>query len=61
MLKTCLLSYASPLVWKYITVVKLPPNHTSLPFTVAIFLVKYLIVVLQLSGYFVFHSRGTPI
>ena len=45
----------------YITAVKLPPKHTSLPFMVATFLTTYFIVVLQLSRYFVFHSRDTPI
>ena len=45
----------------YIPVVILSANYTSLPSTVATFLTIYLIAVLQLSGYFVFHSRNTPI
>ena len=55
------MSYASPLIQKYIPMVKSPPNHTSLPSIVATFLATYLMVVLQSSGYFVFHSRNTPI
>ena len=38
-----------------------PPNHTSLPSTAAIFLATCLIVVLQPSGYSVFHNGDTPI
>ena len=41
--------------------VKPPPNYTSLPFMAATFLATCLIVVLQLSGYSIFHSRDTPI
>ena len=37
------------------------PNYTSLPSMVATFLATHLIVVLQPSGYSVFHSRDTPI
>ena len=55
------ISYASPLVQKYIPTVKSPPNHTSPPSTVATFLATCLMVVLQSSGYSVFHSRNTPI
>jgi len=45
----------------YILAVKTPPKHTSLPSIVATFLATYLMAVLQLSGYFVFHGRDTPI
>ena len=45
----------------YIPVVVSPPKYTSPPSTVAIFLITHLIVVLQLSGYSIFHSRNTPI
>ena len=41
--------------------VKSPPNHTSLPSTVATFLTTCLMAVLQPSGYSVFHSGDTPI
>jgi len=41
--------------------VKPPPNHTSPPSTVAIFLVTHLMAVLQLSRYSVFHGGDTPI
>ena len=41
--------------------VKPPPNHTSLPSTVATFLATYLMAVLQPSGYSIFHGRDTPI
>ena len=44
-----------------IPVVKPPPNHTSLPSTVATFLATHLMVVLQPSGYSVFHGGDTPI
>ena len=44
-----------------IPVVKPPPNHTSPPSTVAIFLATRLMAVLQPSGYSVFHGRDTPI
>ena len=44
-----------------IPMVKPPPNHTSLPSIVATFLVTHLMVVLQPSGYSVFHSRDTSI
>jgi len=44
-----------------IPMVKLPPNHTSPPSTVAIFLATHLMAVLQLSGYSVFHGRDTPV
>jgi len=51
-------SYASPPIWKlYPCGVK----HTSPPSTVATFLVTRLMVVLQPSGYSVFHNRDTPI
>ena len=43
----------------YIPVVISSPNHTSLPFMVAIFLATYLMTVLQPSGYSV--SGDTPI
>jgi len=45
----------------YISVVILSPNYTSPSFMVATFLATYLIAVLQLSRYSVFHSRNTPI
>ena len=44
-----------------IPAVKPPPNHTSLPSMVAIFLATCFMVVLQPSGYSVFHSKDTPI
>ena len=44
-----------------ISTVKLPLNHTSLSFMVAIFLATHLMAVLQPSGYSVFHNRDTPI
>ena len=45
----------------YITAVKLPLKHTSLPFMAATFLATYLMVVLQPSGYSVFYGRDTSI
>ena len=44
-----------------VPVVKLPPNHTSPPSMAATFLAICLMVVLQPSGYSVFHDRDTPI
>ena len=44
-----------------ISAVKPPPNHTSLPSTVATFLTTHLMAVLQPSGYSVFHSGDTSI
>jgi len=41
--------------------VKPPLNHTSLPSTAATFLATHLMVVLQSSGYSVFHGGDTPI
>ena len=41
--------------------VKPPPNHTSMPSTVATFLATHLMTVLQPFGYSVFHGRDTPI
>ena len=41
--------------------VKPPPNHTSLPSMAATFLTTCLMVVLQPSGYSVFHGGDTPI
>jgi len=41
--------------------VKPPLNHTSLPSTATTFLATYLMVVLQPSGYSVFHGGDTPI
>ena len=41
--------------------VKPPPNHTSPPSMAATFLTTYLMAVLQLSGYSVFHGGDTPI
>jgi len=38
-----------------------PLKHTSLPSTAAIFLATHLMVVLQPSGYSVFHNGDTPI
>ena len=55
------LSYTSPLIRKYIPVVKSPPNHTSLPSMAATFLTTRLMVVVQPSGYSVFHGGDTPI
>ena len=45
----------------YILTVISSPNYTSPPSTVAIFFAIHLMVVLQLSGYFIFHSGGTSI
>jgi len=45
----------------YIPMVKSSPKHTSPPSMVATFLATHLMVVLQLSGYFIFHSGDTPI
>ena len=45
----------------YITVVILPSNHTSLPSTMATFLVTRLVVVMQPLEYSIFHDRDTPI
>jgi len=44
-----------------IPAVKPPPNHTSPPSMAATFLATHLMVVLQPSGYSVFHSGDTPI
>ena len=44
-----------------VPIVKPPPNHTSLPFMAATFLVTCLMAVLQPSGYSVFHDGDTPI
>ena len=44
-----------------VSVVKPPPNHTSLPSTAATFLTICLMVVLQPSGYSVFYSGDTSI
>jgi len=45
----------------YIPAVVSPPKHTSLPSMAATFLTTHLMVVLQSSGYSVFHGRDTPI
>ena len=45
----------------YIPAVILPCNYTSLPSITATLLVTYLTTVLQLSEYFVFYSKDTPI
>ena len=45
----------------YIPTVISSLNYTSLPSMVVIFLTTYLMAVLQPSGYFIFHSRDTPI
>ena len=45
----------------YIPMVKPPPNHTSPPSIVAIFLTTYLMAVLQLSRYSVFYGGDTLI
>ena len=42
-----------------IPTVKPPPNHTSLPSTVATFLTTHFMAVLQPSRYSVFHGRNT--
>ena len=62
-LKTELLEYHMQVhsSGNYISTVKSPPKHTSLPFTAAIFLATYLMVVLQPSGYSVFYSGDTSI
>ena len=44
-----------------VPMVKPPPNHTSPSSTVATFLTTRLMVVLQSSGYSIFHSGNTPI
>jgi len=44
-----------------IPAVKPPPNHTSPPSTAATFLAICLMVVLQPSGYSIFHGGDTPI
>jgi len=44
-----------------VPMVKPPLNHTSLPSIVATFLTTRLMVVLQSSGYSVFHGGDTPI
>ena len=44
-----------------VPVVKPPPEYTILPSMAATFLATHLMVVLQPSGYSVFHSRDTPI
>jgi len=44
-----------------IPMVKPSPNHTSPPSMAATFLATRLIVVLQPSGYSIFHGRDTPI
>jgi len=45
----------------YIPAVMSPLKHTSLPSTAATFLTTHLMVVLQPSGYSVFHDGVTPI
>jgi len=45
----------------YIPTMISSPNYTSLSSTAATFLVIYLIVVLQSSGYSIFHGGDTPI
>jgi len=45
----------------YIPAVMPPPNHTSPPSTAATFLATRFMVVLQPSGYSVFHGGDTPI
>jgi len=45
----------------YIPTMVSPPKHTSLPFTVAIFLATRLMAVLQSSRYSIFYSGDTPI
>ena len=60
--KTAEVSYASSTYLEnYIPVVMPPLNHTSPPSTAATFLATRFMVVLQPSGYSVFHSRDTPI
>ena len=44
-----------------VSVVKPPPDPTSLPFMAATLLATHLMAVLQPSGYSVFHGRDTPI
>ena len=53
--------YKSTCPKNYIPTVMPPPNHTSPPSTAATFLTTRLIVVLQLSGYSIFHDGDTPI
>jgi len=45
----------------YISTVESPPKHTSLPSTVATFLVTCLMAVLQPSRYSIVHSEDTSI
>jgi len=45
----------------YISAVKSPQKHTSLPSIAATFLATHLMAVLQLSGYSIFYGRDTPI
>ena len=45
----------------YILAVISPPNYTSPPSMAATFLATYLMVVLQLSVYSIFHGRDTSI
>ena len=45
----------------YIPIVISSLNYTSLSFTVATFLITYLMAVLQPSGYSIFYGRDTPI
>ena len=56
-----LVIYKSTCPENYISVIMPPLNHTSLPSTVATFLIIRLMAVLQPSGYSVFHDRDTPI
>ena len=56
-----IVSYTSPLIWKYIPAVKSPPNHISPSSMAATFLATRLIAVLQSSRYSVFHGGDTPI
>ena len=55
------LLYASPPIQKLHPCSDIISNYTSLPFMAAIFLVTYLKIVLQLSGYSIFHGGDTPI
>ena len=59
--KLLLVIYKSTCPKNYIPAVMPPLNHTSLPSMVATFLATRLMVVLQPSGYSVFHGGDTPI
>jgi len=53
--------YKSIYLENYIPMVKSSPKHTTLPSMAATFLATRLMVVLQSSGYSIFHGGDTPI